>query len=86
MKCIGLLTVSAWCRVTQIRGHVKESELLGSLSRIIRPDMVISSRSTGYAKRFIHEAHAPGKRFNDYRDNIPLGPKRVRSALTLETV
>ena len=30
--------------------------------------MVISSRSTGYAKRFMYEAHAPGKRFNDYPD------------------
>ena len=42
--------------------------------------MVISSRSTGYAKRFMYEAHAPGKRFNDYREvNLISAPVRVQA-------
>ena len=42
--------------------------------------MAISSRSTGYAKRFIHEAHAPGKRFNDYQEvNLISAPVSVQA-------
>ena len=56
----------------------EESELLGNLNLEVYTSMVISSRSTGYAKRFMYEAHAPGKRFNDYREvNLISAPVRV---------
>ena len=41
--------------------------------------MVISSRSTGYAKG-LEESYAPGKRFNDHQDvNLISGPVSVQA-------